>query len=96
MTEQNQYNPLRTTFDKHKYNEGRIGDFENKNIIKKIAAQYGVTPEHVEREMRIAIREAMKSTDSHTRELWEQLAPNGTEPNIDTFLNFCASSCGKQ
>ncbi len=69
---------------------------KTKNIIKTIAAQNGVTPECVEKEMKNAIKEAMKSSDPRARELWKQLAPNGSEPDIDDFLNFCANSCNKQ
>lgn len=61
-----------------------------KDIIRQIAMQHGVTPEQVEADMKEAIRTAMSSTDPQAQELWKQIAPDGKEPSIETFLNFCA------
>lgn len=61
-----------------------------KDIIRQIATQHGVTPEQVEADMKEAIRTAMSSTDPQAQELWKQIAPDGKEPSIETFLNFCA------
>ena len=62
---------------------------KTKKIIKQIAMQNGVTPEFVEEEMRKAMRAGMASTDPHAQELWKQIAPDGKEPDLDTFLKFC-------
>ena len=61
-----------------------------KDIIRQIATKHGVTPEQVEADMKEAIRTAMSSTDPQAQELWKQIAPDGKEPSIETFLNFCA------
>lgn len=61
-----------------------------KDIIRQIAMQHGVTPEQVEADMKEAIKTAMASTDPQAQELWKQIAPDGKEPSIETFLNFCA------
>jgi len=58
-------------------------------IIKQIAKERNLTPEEVEEEMRRAIREAMAVQDPHVQALWRQLAPDGKEPSIDKFLEFC-------
>ena len=63
---------------------------KTKKIIKQIAMQNGVTPEYVEEEMRKAMRAGMASTDPHAQELWKQIAPDCKEPDLDTFLKFCA------
>ena len=63
---------------------------KTKKIIKQIAMQNGVTPEYVEEEMRKAMRAGMASTDPLAQELWKQIAPDGKEPDLDTFLKFCA------
>ena len=63
---------------------------KTKKIIKQIAMQNGVTPEFVEEEMRKAMRAGMASTDPHAQELWKQIAPDGKETDLDTFLKFCA------
>lgn len=63
---------------------------KTKKIIKQIAMQNGVTPEFVEEEMRKAMRAGMASTDPHAQEMWKQIAPDGKEPDLDTFLKFCA------
>ena len=62
-----------------------------KKIIKQIAMQNGVTPEYVEEEMRKAMRAGMASTDPHAQELWKQIAPDGKEPDLDTFLSLVAN-----
>ena len=63
---------------------------KTKEIIKQIAMQNGVTPEFVEEEIRKAMRAGMASTDPHAQEMWKQIAPDGKEPDLDTFLKFCA------
>lgn len=64
---------------------------KTKRIIQTIAAQEGKTPEYVEEEMMKAIRAAMASTDPHAQALWRQIAPDGKEPDLDTFLEFAAN-----
>ena len=67
-----------------------------KEIIRQIAKENGVTPEQVEADMMEAIRAGMASTDPHTQELWKQIAPDGKEPSLDTFLKFCAEQVDKR
>ena len=66
-----------------------------KQIIRQIAKEQGVTPKQVETDMKEAIREAMENTkasgDPVAKELWGRLAPDGKEPSIEKFLNFCAA-----
>lgn len=64
---------------------------KTKMIIHMIAAQDGVSPEYVEEKMKEAIRTAMASTDPRAQALWRQIAPEGKEPDLDTFLEFTAS-----
>lgn len=67
-----------------------------KEIIRQIAKQHGVTPEQVEADMKEAISAGMASTDPHAQELWKQIAPDGKEPSIETFLNYCAGELHKR
>jgi len=67
-----------------------------KEIIRQIAKENGVTPEQVEADMKEAIRAGMESTDPHAQELWKQIAPDGKEPSLDTFLKFCAEQVNKR
>ena len=59
-------------------------------IIMRIAGKEGISPRAVKEEMQCAIREAMKTKDPQAQALWRQLAPDGGEPSIDRFLEFCA------
>lgn len=61
---------------------------KTKKIIEALAVRDGVTPEYVEHEMKEAIRAAMQSDAPQARSLWQQLAPEGNEPDLDTFLAF--------
>lgn len=67
---------------------------KTKRIIQTIAAKEGKTPEYVEEEMMKAIRAAMATTDPHAQALWRQIAPDGKEPDLDTFLEFAANRVG--
>ena len=67
-----------------------------KKIIRQIAKQNGVTPQEVINDMKEAIRAGMASTDPHAQELWKQIAPDGKEPSLDTFLKFCAEQVNKR
>lgn len=60
-----------------------------KEIIERIAKENHVTPEAVEEEMRKSIRDAMQSKNPEAQRLWKQIAPDGKEPSIETFLKFC-------
>lgn len=59
-----------------------------KAIIRQIAKKHGVTTAEVKREMRLAIQEAMKSTDHVAREHWKKISPDGSEPSIEQFLTY--------
>ncbi len=65
-------------------------------IIRQIAKENGVTPWQVKTEMKKAIREAMTNKNPQVELLWKQIAPDGKEPSIDTFLKFCASEINKR
>ena len=69
---------------------------KTKEIIRQIAKQHGVTPEQVEADMKEAIRVGMASTDPHAQKLWKQIAPDGKEPSIETFLNYCVGELHKR
>ena len=60
-----------------------------KEIIEEIAKRENMSPEIVENEMRYAIRQAMDSQTPEAKDLWKKLAPDGKEPSIDRFLEFC-------
>ena len=60
-------------------------------IIKQIAGERNMTPQEVEEELRRAIREAMATEDPRAQALWKQIAPDGEEPSIDRFLEFCVA-----
>ena len=57
-----------------------------KEMLKIIAMKHNTTPERVEKEIRIAIREAMKSKDPKAQMLWKRISPDGKEPSIERFL----------
>jgi len=61
---------------------------KTKRIIQEVAAQNGMSPEEVEYEMMAAIRAGMASSDPHAQALWNQIFPDGKEPDLDTFLAF--------
>ena len=61
-----------------------------KDIIEQIARNNQSTPEEVEAEMRKAICAAMESEDPKVQALWKRLAPDGKEPSIERFIQFCA------
>ena len=67
-----------------------------KEIIRQIAKENGVTPEQVEADMMEAIRSGIAITEPHAQELWKQIAPDGKEPSLDTFLKFCAEQVDKR
>lgn len=67
-----------------------------KRIIQSIALKNGITPKEVETDMRSAIRAGMASDDPHVQAIWKQIAPNGVEPSIDTFLDFMVSRIVEQ
>lgn len=57
-----------------------------KKLLEEIAKKQNMTPEQVEKEIRIAIREAMKSKDPKAQMLWKRISPDGKEPSIERFL----------
>lgn len=61
-----------------------------RKIIRQIAKQHGVTTKEVIADMNAAIRAGMASRDPEAQIFWRQVAPDGKEPSIDTFLKFCA------
>lgn len=57
-----------------------------KEMLKIIARNHNMTTDEVEREIRIAIREAMKSKDTKAQMLWKRISPDGKEPSVERFL----------
>ena len=55
-----------------------------------------MTPKEVEEAMRSAIREAMATQDPQAQKLWKQIAPDGKEPSIGKFLEFCVDRLNKE
>lgn len=64
---------------------------KTRKILKAVADKNGVTAEQVENEIKKAIRQAMTTTDPKAQALWRQIAPDGNEPDLDTFLEFVAN-----
>ena len=60
-----------------------------KEIIERIAKERGEKPEVVEEEMRKAIREAMRTKNPQAQQRWREIAPDGKEPSLDDFLDYC-------
>lgn len=61
---------------------------KTRKILKAVADKNGVTAEQVENEIKKAIRQAMASDDPQAQALWKQIAPDGSEPDLDAFLEF--------
>ncbi len=61
------------------------------NTIRQIAKKNGVTPQEVEREIKIAIKAAMENRNSspESKAIWDKLSPDGKEPTVDEFIEFC-------
>jgi len=47
--------------------------------------------EEMENEIKKAIREAMATTDPRAQALWKRIAPDGKEPSVEEFLDFCVN-----
>ena len=62
-----------------------------KKIIRQNAKKNGVSPKQVESDMKEAIRIAMTSSDPRAKELWEELSPDGSQPTIAEFIEFCSA-----
>ena len=60
-------------------------------VIAQIAKERNMTPKEVEEAMRSAIREAMATQDPQAQKLWKQIAPDGKEPSLEKFLEFCVN-----
>ena len=67
-----------------------------RQIIRRIARENNTTPKQVEREMKEAIRAGMASDDPQAQAIWKQIAPDGKEPSIETFLKFCVERIHNQ
>ena len=61
-----------------------------KNIIKQIAKENGTTVGKIKKEMQLAIREAMKSSEPEARAFWKAVAPDGKEPPIEKVIVMIA------
>ena len=57
-----------------------------KNIIKKVAKAHKMSEQEVRKEMSVAIRAAMKSTDPTAQAFWKQIAPDGKEPPVEKVI----------
>ena len=67
-----------------------------KEIIKNFAKQKNVDPELVEDEIRRAIREGMSNKDPNVQKTWKMIAPDGKEPTVEQFLEYCVKELNKQ
>ena len=63
-----------------------------KKTIQRIAAQNGISVTEAKREMAMAIRSAMNSPDPQIRQRWKTIAPDGKEPTVEEFLEYCAEN----
>ena len=75
-----------------------IGEMKmtTKQIIRRIAREHNVTPKQVEEDIKEAIRAGMASNDPQAQAIWKQIAPDGKEPSIKTFLKFCVDKINAQ
>ena len=67
-----------------------------KEIIEQIARNNQTTTEEVEEQMRSAIRTAMEADDPKAQALWKQLTPDGKEPSVERFIQFCVERMEEQ
>ncbi len=56
------------------------------SIIKQIAIENNTTEYAVKNEMKLAIREAMKSTQPKAKAFWSEISPDGKEPPIEKVI----------
>ncbi|MGN1051389.1 MAG: sporulation initiation factor Spo0A C-terminal domain-containing protein [Acutalibacteraceae bacterium] len=73
-----------TVSDRHSPKD--IGGSILKDIIKEVAKAHKMSEQEVRNEMRVAIREAMKSTDPTAQAFWKQIAPDGKEPPVEKVI----------
>ena len=57
-----------------------------KNIIKEVAKAHKMSEQEARKEMSVAIRAAMKSTDPTAQAFWKQIAPDGKEPPVERVI----------
>ena len=69
---------------------------DSEKIIEAIAEREGVSAKSVERDIKAAIREGMRSDEQSAKEFWSQVSPNGEEPDIGTLLKCIAEELIKQ
>lgn len=63
-----------------------------KKTIARIAAENGISVAEAKREMSMAIHMAMNSPDPRIRQRWMKIAPDGKEPTVEEFLEYCAKN----
>ena len=67
-----------------------------KKVIAQIARERNLSPREVEEAMKCAIREAMATKDLQAQAMWKEIAPDGKEPSLDRFLEYCANRLKKK
>lgn len=70
----------------------RVRVVNTKKTIKRIAAENGISVTEAKREMSMAIHMAMNSPDPRIRQRWKGIAPDGREPTVEEFLEYCAKN----
>ena len=61
--------------------------------IEQTARKYGVSYEEVYREIELAIAEAMKSSDTKSRKLWDGIPCQGSVPTPIELIEFLRDYC---
>lgn len=67
-----------------------------KEVLAQVARKRNMTPKEVEEEIKGAIRQAMASQDPQAQMLWRQIAPDGKEPSVERFLEFCTNKLNEK
>ena len=60
-------------------------------IIKQIAKQHHTTPEHVRREIEVAMKQAKRSRDPAVQARWNAIPHKREEVTLEEFINYIAS-----
>lgn len=63
----------------------------SKQIMGKATGNMNMSPEELENDIKEAIREAMATKDPKAQALWKEISPDGKEPTVEEFLDFCVS-----
>lgn len=60
------------------------------HILVKVAKMHHTTPEHVRKEIELAMKQAQQSTDPKIRARWASIPCKGDAPTVEEFLTYLA------